>query len=144
MSELFIDDEWAAGTGPAFASRNPGTGATIWVQQPFGDEPERLPGANSRTIGYWSDGNQKRIFVIRGQELIALDASNGRPIANWATGGRTDGVSQREHTKRSDPQDPADDHQQRICDRFEQSDDRAASFRRYLREREREQHREDD
>ncbi len=30
MSELFIDGEWAAGTGPAFASRNPGTGATVW------------------------------------------------------------------------------------------------------------------
>ncbi|HEY3596942.1 MAG TPA: succinylglutamate-semialdehyde dehydrogenase [Paraburkholderia sp.] len=30
MSELFIDGKWAAGTGPAFASRNPGTGATVW------------------------------------------------------------------------------------------------------------------
>ena len=30
MSELFIDGEWAAGTGPVFASHNPGTGAVVW------------------------------------------------------------------------------------------------------------------
>jgi succinylglutamic semialdehyde dehydrogenase len=30
MTELFIDGAWAAGTGPVFASRNPGTGETVW------------------------------------------------------------------------------------------------------------------
>ncbi|WP_144154147.1 succinylglutamate-semialdehyde dehydrogenase [Paraburkholderia sp. BCC1885] len=30
MSELFIDGAWVAGTGHRFASRNPGTGATVW------------------------------------------------------------------------------------------------------------------
>ncbi|WP_126876209.1 succinylglutamate-semialdehyde dehydrogenase [Paraburkholderia kururiensis] len=30
MNELFIDGEWAAASGPAFASRNPGTGQTVW------------------------------------------------------------------------------------------------------------------
>ncbi|MDE1184573.1 succinylglutamate-semialdehyde dehydrogenase [Paraburkholderia sp.] len=30
MSELFIDGEWTAGNGPAFASRNPGTNAVVW------------------------------------------------------------------------------------------------------------------
>jgi glucose dehydrogenase len=87
---LLIDGVLYASNGMGLVEAfNPGTGATIWVQQPFGDEPAGLPGANSRTIGYWSDGDQKRIFVIRGQELIALDASNGRPVANWGSGGRT-------------------------------------------------------
>jgi len=30
MNELFIDGQWCAASGPAFASRNPGTGATVW------------------------------------------------------------------------------------------------------------------
>jgi quinoprotein glucose dehydrogenase len=68
---------------------NPGTGRTIWVQQPFGDEPAGLPGVSTRTIGYWTDGTQKQIFVIRGDNLIALDARNGRPLANWGERGRT-------------------------------------------------------
>lgn len=29
MNELFIDGQWSAAAGPAFASRNPGTGATV-------------------------------------------------------------------------------------------------------------------
>ncbi|MFP3434818.1 aldehyde dehydrogenase family protein, partial [Paraburkholderia sp. SIMBA_061] len=30
MTELFIDGAWIAGSGPAFASRNPGTDAIAW------------------------------------------------------------------------------------------------------------------
>lgn len=30
MNELFIDGEWGAASGPAFASRNPGTDAVVW------------------------------------------------------------------------------------------------------------------
>ncbi|MBN3728614.1 succinylglutamate-semialdehyde dehydrogenase [Burkholderia sp. Ac-20379] len=30
MSELFIDGDWVAGSGPAFASRNPGTNEIVW------------------------------------------------------------------------------------------------------------------
>jgi quinoprotein glucose dehydrogenase len=67
---------------------NPGTGATIWVQQPFGDEPRGLPGTSTRAIGYWSQGADKRIFAIRGEYLVALDAATGKPVANWGTGGR--------------------------------------------------------
>ena len=66
-----------------------GTGQTLWVQQPFGDEPAGLPGTSTRTIGFSADGNIKRIFAIRGEYLIALNATTGEPIANWGTGGRT-------------------------------------------------------
>src|SRR5262245_2086580 len=67
---------------------NPGTGQTLWVQPPFGDEPTGLPGASTRAIAYSADARGKRIYVIRGEYLIALNATTGEPIANWGTGGR--------------------------------------------------------
>jgi quinoprotein glucose dehydrogenase len=68
---------------------NPGTGATLWVQQPFSDEPERgVRGNSTRGIAYWSADNDRRLFVIRGEFLIALDPGTGRPIAAWGDAGR--------------------------------------------------------
>jgi len=67
---------------------NPGTGATIWVQQPFGDEPSGLPGTSTRGIGLWAEGNDKRLYVIRGDFIAALDAATGKPITSWGTNGR--------------------------------------------------------
>jgi glucose dehydrogenase len=68
---------------------NPGTGATLWVQQPFSDEPERgVRGNSTRGIAYWSADNDRRLFVIRGEFLIALDPGTGRSIAAWGDAGR--------------------------------------------------------
>ncbi len=64
---------------------NPGTGATVWLERPAANE--RPSATSTRTIGYWTDGNDKRIFAIRGEELIALDASNGQRVADWGEGG---------------------------------------------------------
>ena len=67
----------------------PATGRTIWVQEPFADEPEQgLSGDSTRSVAYWADGDSGRIFVIRGEYLIALDANTGKPIADWGDGGR--------------------------------------------------------
>ena len=52
---------------------HPGTGKTLWVQQPFADEPGHgLRGNSTRALAYWADGNERRLFVIRGEYLIAL------------------------------------------------------------------------
>ena len=68
---------------------NPATGKTVWVQQPFADEPgQGLQGASTRSIAYWRQGTEQRIFVIRGEYLIALDARTGRPVATWGDAGR--------------------------------------------------------
>jgi quinoprotein glucose dehydrogenase len=68
---------------------DPGTGATLWVQQPFADEPENgLAGDSTRSVAYWTDGNVRRLFVIRGEYLIALDASTGQPVTTWGDAGR--------------------------------------------------------
>jgi len=86
---IMIDGVMYASDGVGLVEAfNPGTGATLWVQQPFGDEPAGLPGTSTRTIGYSVDANAKRIYAIRGDYLIALNATTGEPIANWGSGGR--------------------------------------------------------
>jgi len=68
---------------------NPGTGATVWVQQPFADEPQQgLAGDSTRGVSYWTDGTIERLFVIRGEYLIALDLKTGAVVTAWGAGGR--------------------------------------------------------
>ena len=65
---------------------DPGTGRTIWVQQPF--SPEELPGRTSRGIDYWSDGDDRRLLSIRGEHLYALDLRTGEPVRSFGQNGR--------------------------------------------------------
>src|SRR5689334_797868 len=67
---------------------DPATGRTLWVEQPFADERMAANPSSTRGIGYWSQGNDKRIFVIRGENLVVLDAKTGKPVTNWGEGGR--------------------------------------------------------
>src|SRR5206468_6245956 len=60
---------------------HPGTGKTLWVQEPFPDEPgQGLRGDSARGVTYWSDGTQRRLYLVRGEYLIALDARTGKPV----------------------------------------------------------------
>ncbi len=55
MTELFIDGEWAAASGPAFSSRNPGTGATVWEgRSASADDVERAVTSARRAFATWS------------------------------------------------------------------------------------------
>jgi quinoprotein glucose dehydrogenase len=68
---------------------DPGNGSTVWVQQPFDDEPQQgLSGDSTRGVAYWTDGTIERLFLIRGEFLIALDIATGRPVTSWGEGGR--------------------------------------------------------
>ena len=68
---------------------HPGTGKTIWIQQPFADEPEHgLRGNSTRAVAYWADGSERRLFAIRGEYLVALDPRTGGPVPTWGVGGR--------------------------------------------------------
>ena len=69
---------------------HPGTGKTLWVQQPFADEPDAgLRGNSTRGSRTGRDGSERRLFVIRGEYLIALDPRHRRrAIATWGDGGR--------------------------------------------------------
>ncbi len=69
---------------------HPAPGRTIWVQQPFADEPDQgLSGDSTRSVAYWAEGDASRIFVVRGEYLIALDAKTGQAdCRHWGDGGR--------------------------------------------------------
>src|SRR6185436_12870911 len=68
---------------------HPGTGKTVWIQQPFSDEPNRgLRGVSTRALAYWSDASDRRLFAIRGEYLVALDPRTGLPVPAWGAGGR--------------------------------------------------------
>jgi len=68
---------------------HPGTGRTLWVQQPYPDEPNQgLRGDSARGVAYWNEGSDRRLFVIRGEYLVALDPRTGQPITTFGEGGR--------------------------------------------------------
>ena len=66
---------------------NPGTGETIWTQEvPSGGDG--LPGAVTRGLAWWSDGDDARILAQRNVWLYALDAETGATIADFGENGR--------------------------------------------------------
>jgi succinylglutamic semialdehyde dehydrogenase len=55
MHEFFIDGQWHAASGPAFASHNPGTGATVWSgNAATAEDVDRAVKAARRAFGQWS------------------------------------------------------------------------------------------
>src|SRR5438046_4650838 len=63
---------------------HPGTGKTIWVQEPFPGEPNGgLRGNSARGVDYWAgaSNNDQRRFVIRGAYLIALHQRTDKPLS---------------------------------------------------------------
>ena len=70
---------------------HPGTGKTLWVQEPFADQgPAGFRGTSARGVAPWADGSDRRLFVVRGEYLIALDAATGKPVPGFGEGGRID------------------------------------------------------
>ena len=69
---------------------DPASGDTIWIQEPFDASPAGYRGAVTRGVAHWTDGNDQRIIVQRGQWLIALDAKTGRPYEDFGQDGRVD------------------------------------------------------
>jgi quinoprotein glucose dehydrogenase len=75
------------------AAINAATGETIWVFDPKTYDRGRPPqfGYVSRSIAYWEDGGEARIFMATGHaELIAIDAATGKIIESFAEEGRAD------------------------------------------------------
>ena len=67
---------------------DPGTGETIWVQEPMDPAPDGYRGAETRGVAYWTDGRDQRIVVQRGQYLTVLNAGTGTPYPDFGDGGR--------------------------------------------------------
>src|SRR5262245_53559501 len=65
---------------------HPATGKTIWVQEaPVG--PGGLRGDSTRGLAYWRGRDDSRVFVQRGERLMALNVKTGRPYADFGVGG---------------------------------------------------------
>jgi len=67
-----------------------GTGDTIWIQEPFKNTQAAYRGTVTRGVAYWTDGDDQRILVQRGEWLMALNAQTGRPYDDFGDGGRVD------------------------------------------------------
>ena len=68
---------------------HPGTGETLWVQEAPGGA-EGLPGASTRGVAYWSEGDEQRLFVQRGTFLYALNPEDGKTFDDFGVDGRVD------------------------------------------------------
>ena len=62
---------------------DPATGETIWRQPPFVVTEEELAGSSIRGVAYWSDGNDQRLLLVRGEYLYALEPATGRRIPGF-------------------------------------------------------------
>ena len=101
MSELFIDGEWAAGTGPAFASRNPGTGATVWEgNSASADDVDRAVRSARRAFAAWSalslderSGVVRRFAALVTERKEALAEAIGRETGKPLWEARTEAAS---------------------------------------------------
>ena len=67
---------------------DPGTGATIWQQEPFARTIEEVTGQSTRGVDYWRGGNDQRILAVRGEYLYALNAKTGKLYPDFGDKGR--------------------------------------------------------
>jgi succinylglutamic semialdehyde dehydrogenase len=86
MTELLIDGGWTAGTGAAFASRNPGTNEIVWEgNSASADDVERAVMSARRAFAHWSAtpfearcAIARRFAALLSERKEALAATIGR------------------------------------------------------------------
>ena len=67
---------------------DPGTGRTVWVQQPFEQTVDDARGRSSRGVDVWVDEGSTRIVSVRGSYLYQLDAATGEVVSDFGDEGR--------------------------------------------------------
>jgi glucose dehydrogenase len=67
---------------------DPGTGKTIWVEEPFEPGMRGVAGQSTRGAAYWKSGAEERVFITRGQYLESLNPKTGKPFPDFGTKGR--------------------------------------------------------
>ncbi|MDQ7977844.1 succinylglutamate-semialdehyde dehydrogenase [Paraburkholderia sp. SARCC-3016] len=101
MSELFIDGSWTAGTGAAFASRNPGTNELVWEgNSASAEDVERAVRSARRAFAHWSAtafearcAIARRFAVLLSERKEALAATIGRETGKPLWEARTEVAS---------------------------------------------------
>jgi quinoprotein glucose dehydrogenase len=95
---LMIDGVLYSPNGIGFVEAfDAGTGATIWIEAPLDDGPNRYSGTVTRGAAYWTDGDDERILVQRGEYLMALNAKTGAHYPDFGDGGRVNLSRSLEH-----------------------------------------------
>jgi glucose dehydrogenase len=82
-----------AGERRGIAAIDPATGETLWIwRMDEGWRWEKAPRRFSgRGLAYWSRGTDRRVIVVTpGYHLVALNASTGRPVADFGRNGVVD------------------------------------------------------
>ena len=69
---------------------NPGTGETVWVQQPYDKDPRSYRGAGTRGVAYWADGDEERIIVQRVEWMYAVHPKTCELYRDFGANGRVD------------------------------------------------------
>ena len=67
---------------------DPGTGETMWEQEPFAPTIDEAAGQSPRGADYWRDGDEERLFLTRGEFLYSIDARSGELDADFGDQGR--------------------------------------------------------
>ena len=69
---------------------DPGTGETLWVQEPLHEGFRGMAGNSTRGLAYWGGGSKRRIFAVRGDYLVSISAKTGRLVGTFGDGGKVD------------------------------------------------------
>ena len=86
---ILIDGLLYAPNGLGLAEAfDPGTGETLWVQQPFPETIQEAAGRSSRGMDYWAAGPDRRLILVRGGYLYALDPGTGQTFAAFGDQGK--------------------------------------------------------
>jgi succinylglutamic semialdehyde dehydrogenase len=101
MNELYIDGQWNAASGAAFASRNPSTGATVWSgNAASAEEVDRAVSAARRAFPAWSQTPLearceivKRFAALVGEKKEMLAQAIGRETGKPLWEARTEAAS---------------------------------------------------
>ncbi|HJS75325.1 MAG TPA: PQQ-binding-like beta-propeller repeat protein, partial [Vicinamibacteria bacterium] len=86
---IFVDGVLYAPNGVGLLTAiHPGTGETIWEQEPFARTIDEAAGQSPRGIDIWRDGDHLRLILTRGEYLYAVDAKTGKLVPGFGEGGR--------------------------------------------------------
>ena len=62
---------------------NPATGETVWTQEPYQQTLLEAAGISSRGIAHWQQGIDRRLMVVRGSYLYALNPQTCEPFPDF-------------------------------------------------------------
>ena len=67
---------------------DPGTGETLWIQEPLEEGFQGVAGNSTRGVAHWSSGSSRRIFSVRGDYLVSMSAETGSLVRDFGDGGK--------------------------------------------------------